>query len=341
MKILIITPSLDVKKYGGIARYSLEILNRLNKKHFVEVLEVLRDKNYLLAPLRALKKTNVKYDIIHSITPEISFLLFLSKKFQKTKKIITFHDFIPILFPTDINTRWKELGKDYFYLTWRLSAYFSDYIIVNSSLTKTFAEIFAKGKKIFTIHEGVDKKFKIKRKNKLQSPIKIGFIGRYSQRKRVEEVIKVGLALKKYIDIEVLIASNLPDNMKRSLEKNKIFKLLGRISEEEIVDFYNSLDFLLFSSLYEGFGLPILESQKCGTPVITYSDSLIPREVQEKTIKVKNAAEATKKILFFVENKKEYYKIRKEGYKFAKKFTWESTVEKLEKVYLSSNTLIN
>lgn len=44
---------------------------------------------------------------------------------------------------------------------------------------------------------------------------------------------------------------------------------LGRISDEDLREAYRCCDFLIFASLYEGFGLPILEAQATGRPVIT------------------------------------------------------------------------
>ena len=41
------------------------------------------------------------------------------------------------------------------------------------------------------------------------------------------------------------------------------------LSQQEVIDSYVECDFLVFTSLYEGFGLPIIEAQKVGRPVIT------------------------------------------------------------------------
>jgi glycosyltransferase involved in cell wall biosynthesis len=46
-------------------------------------------------------------------------------------------------------------------------------------------------------------------------------------------------------------------------------KVLGRLTDEELVQAYRRCDMVVFASLYEGFGLPILEAQAMGRPVIT------------------------------------------------------------------------
>ena len=46
-------------------------------------------------------------------------------------------------------------------------------------------------------------------------------------------------------------------------------KVLGRLTDGELVEAYRRCDMVVFASLYEGFGLPILEAQAMGRPVIT------------------------------------------------------------------------
>lgn len=52
--------------------------------------------------------------------------------------------------------------------------------------------------------------------------------------------------------------------------------LTGFVSEEDLVALYNSAEMLVYPSLYEGFGLPVLEAMSCGTPVVTSPVGAIP-----------------------------------------------------------------
>jgi len=58
-------------------------------------------------------------------------------------------------------------------------------------------------------------------------------------------------------------------------------KFMGFAPEEKIVEIYDSFDVFVFPSLYEGFGLPILEAQARGLPVIIYKYGKIPKEVRK------------------------------------------------------------
>jgi alpha-1,3-rhamnosyl/mannosyltransferase len=53
-------------------------------------------------------------------------------------------------------------------------------------------------------------------------------------------------------------------------------RLLGRVSDGELVELYRGADCLLFPSLYEGFGFPVLEAMACGTPVLCANRTSLP-----------------------------------------------------------------
>ena len=60
--------------------------------------------------------------------------------------------------------------------------------------------------------------------------------------------------------------------------------LLGFVSERELAALYAGATLLLYPSLYEGFGLPVLEAMACGTPVIASNTSSIPEIAGEAAL---------------------------------------------------------
>jgi len=48
------------------------------------------------------------------------------------------------------------------------------------------------------------------------------------------------------------------------------------VREEELVELYNAASFAAYPSLYEGFGLPVIEAMACGTPLIASNSTSIP-----------------------------------------------------------------
>lgn len=64
------------------------------------------------------------------------------------------------------------------------------------------------------------------------------------------------------------------------------FRELGRISDAQLVEAYHACDLVVFASLYEGFGLPILEAQAVGRPVVTSNRSSMPEAAGEGALLV-------------------------------------------------------
>jgi glycosyltransferase involved in cell wall biosynthesis len=68
--------------------------------------------------------------------------------------------------------------------------------------------------------------------------------------------------------------------------------LLGFVSQAELVDLYNLAEFFVFPSLYEGFGLPVVEAMACGAPVIASTRSSIPEVAGGAALLVEPTSEA-------------------------------------------------
>lgn len=122
-------------------------------------------------------------------------------------------------------------------------------------------------------------------------------------------------------------------------------KFLGYVSEDDLPQLYSGAIALLFPSLFEGFGLPILEAQACGCPVLTSNTSSMPEVAGKGAVyvnpnSVDDIVEGMKKVqvvfqtAFGRTNTK--YKIVKKGFENIKRFSWEKcakeTLEVLESV---------
>lgn len=62
----------------------------------------------------------------------------------------------------------------------------------------------------------------------------------------------------------------------RKIESDPRIRLLGRVSDEKLVDLYSGADAFIFPSFYEGFGIPPLEAQACGCPVLVANTASLP-----------------------------------------------------------------
>ncbi len=102
---------------------------------------------------------------------------------------------------------------------------------------------------------------------------------------------------------------------------------LGHVSTEELVDLLSAAGCLLFSSLYEGFGLPALEAMACGCPVVAYRNSSLPEVVGDAGVLVPNLdAEALGEAAAQVMGDSTLRgALVKKGLRQAARFNWERT----------------
>lgn len=99
----------------------------------------------------------------------------------------------------------------------------------------------------------------------------------------------------------------------------------GYVSNEDLASLYSSALVFIYPSIYEGFGLPILEAMACGCPVIAYNNSSIPEVAGDAALLLEpkdDLAEAIKKV---ITDKKLRDSMVEKGFNQAKKFSWEKT----------------
>lgn len=100
---------------------------------------------------------------------------------------------------------------------------------------------------------------------------------------------------------------------------------------DELPHLYSAAELFVFPSLYEGFGLPILEAMACGTPVITSNCSAMPEVAGEAALlvdpyAVENIADAIREILC---NSQKAAELRRAGLERVKQFSWSYAAQRL------------
>ena len=139
-----------------------------------------------------------------------------------------------------------------------------------------------------------------------------------------------------------LLLTGINENQLKSLLTiNKIehisnrIVLTGYIPGTDLVFIYNNAFALLFASLREGFGIPILESMACGTPVVTSNTSSMPEIAGEDAILVNpESADEICEQLLRLENDKDFYEQQvKIGLQRSTLFSWRNTAEQLLELY--------
>ena len=106
-------------------------------------------------------------------------------------------------------------------------------------------------------------------------------------------------------------------------------KYVGYVPESELASLYSNATIFLFPSLEEGFGLPVLESMACATPVITSNCSSLPEVAGDAALKVNplSVQEIAKAIERLLQDKEEYNSLLEKGLERVHSFSWQNTVK--------------
>ena len=173
------------------------------------------------------------------------------------------------------------------------------------------------------------------------------FVGSLEPRKNVKTLLKGYASLSETVkrEFSLVIAgakgwlnSDIPGLVKElGIEQKTVF--LGYIDKEDMSAVYSAASVFAYPSLYEGFGLPILEAFACGVPVITSNTSSMPEVAGDAAVLVDPAdsAELAAALegLLLDEGKRRELKAR--GLERAALFSWErcarETIAVYEKVY--------
>ena len=112
-------------------------------------------------------------------------------------------------------------------------------------------------------------------------------------------------------------------------------RFLGYVRDEELVTLYSFAELFVYPSLYEGFGLPVVEAMACGAPVISSNRSSIPEVAGKATVLVnpEDVLELACAMEVLLEKPEYRRKLSKLGLERAQEFSWKKTAEQTLAVY--------
>ena len=121
----------------------------------------------------------------------------------------------------------------------------------------------------------------------------------------------------------------------RSLDLDKHVLFAGFVPEDDLPAFYSAADFLAYPSLYEGFGLPIVESLACGTPVLAANNSCLPEAGGPGALYVnaEDVQEIAQGIVRLCQDAGLRQTLHLAGQAHAARFTWQRSAEQLWRAY--------
>jgi glycosyltransferase involved in cell wall biosynthesis len=265
------------------------------------------------------------------------------------KRVTTIHDVIPFVNPKACTTLDRLIYR--FWLPVIVQR--MDAVITVSSFSKLDLSKYLNipGRNIFVTYQATDSKFRLLAeaeiapvlgRNGVARPY-ILYVGSLEPRKNLLRLLDAYQQVLKWSRHWRLIIVGARNYWKSSPVAEKVKQLglqgqvifTGYISDEDLPSLYNAADLFVFPSLYEGFGLPVLEAMACGTPVVTSNSSSLPEVAGDAAIlvdpySVEAIYAAMRRVLEDPELAKE---LRRRGLERALQFTWEKTARETIAVY--------
>ncbi|MCP4424064.1 MAG: glycosyltransferase family 4 protein, partial [Chloroflexi bacterium] len=117
-------------------------------------------------------------------------------------------------------------------------------------------------------------------------------------------------------------------------------RFTGYVPDEDLPLWYNAASLLVFPSLYEGFGMPVVEAMACGTPVAASDASSIPEAAGEAALlfNPQDVAELGDRIMAVLRDPYLAATMREKGLKQAQKFSWQRAGRETAVVYRKAMT---
>ncbi|MDH5533805.1 MAG: glycosyltransferase family 4 protein [Candidatus Pacebacteria bacterium] len=213
---------------------------------------------------------------------------------KKLPLVSTIHDLAILKYPETAHPKILKRHQK----SWKILKQRKAHIIAVSQATKKdiVEELAIPSSRVHVIYEALpqetakvanelseDKYNKIKDKLKLDRPYLL-FVGTREPRKNLKKLIKAWGSFSKTHDLIIAgeegwdETSNTKSSNNPSKQNNDEIKprFLGKVTDQELVVLYSEAECFVYPSLYEGFGLPILEAFSFGTPVVTSNISSMP-----------------------------------------------------------------
>jgi len=268
----------------------------------------------------------------------------------RCRSVVTIHDCIHLMFPQYLPNR---VAYAYARASMWAAARCSNRILTVSEASKRdILHLFSvKPEKVVVVYNAIDEHFsatptdehvaRIRERYQLDHKFVL-YVGNIKPHKNLVRLIEAFSQLRRtHDDLKLLIIgdeiSKLPA-LRRAVHSNKLHKhvrFLGYLKDDTLTVLYRLASVFVFPSLYEGFGLPPLEAMASGTPVVTSNVSSLPEVTGDAAVlvdpyDVESIEDGMRRIL---DDPKLAADLRAKGLRRAREFSWERSVEKIQKVY--------
>ena len=267
------------------------------------------------------------------------------------KTMVTIHDLILNLFPNEIGSRRARIYYNFMMASALKKA--NKIITVSNNTKKDITDFFeVPQEKIKVIYEAASSQYRpiigrelireINQKFNIAQEFLL-YVGLKKPHKNLIRLIKSFeiLRKKRKVDVKLVIVGKMDPRYteiaclvgKLGLEKEVIFT--GYISNDDLILLYNAARAFVFPSLYEGFGLPPLESMACGVPVVSSNAGSLVEVLGDAALVFNplDINDMADKMYQIISDEGLREEIIEKGLKRVKKFSWEKCAEETLRVY--------
>ena len=188
---------------------------------------------------------------------------------------------------------------------------------------------------IYVIYNAVDKSFKkVDDENLKKTPYFLA-VSSVNYRKNFLAVLQAFQLLPNK-DLMLYVVGDLKNNSFKGIDIQQYkcdtrIKFLGRVSDDELIRLYSNAVGFIYPSLYEGFGIPPIEAQMCGCPVLS-SDIPVLKEVLQDSAYYCNPYDINDISEKMQQLCRDNYVIIMAGYENVKRFSWKQSSKILANV---------
>lgn len=204
-------------------------------------------------------------------------------------------------------------------------------ITVSKDHKQSLVKMGIEENKITPIYHGVDTTYTNIEETNKQAPFVL-HVSSHGGKKNPNAVYEVASRL----EYDMKIAGNgWEENAPKKIIEDESVELLGFVPEEELIELYNRASAFYLPTLYESFGLPLIEAMACGTAVVTTNVHAVPEVTGDAAIHRPpyDISKHVDELERLIEDDKYRIKRERQGLEWSSRFSWNRTARQTADVY--------